>query len=1320
MQLQRNYSRLRTHQVAWIGAGTEQGIACDIRDFCPTGLFLRLADASAYFSGDASRKTPVTLTIDFSRISNRKPLTITGRVAHRSDAGIGVFVPQMADEVFQALLEYRAALYTAADEELRIELDPIDAETIRTQCLSLYRPFVEAIVPDMVLYLEKALRGERRAGVYVAERTMDSRARDLLGRAQDNVQRRFVEEALARVQAPLEQRRKEIPEPTVDELALVQEDEFEHWLSFEALIGKIEAGLEAPAAYFERLYRLLMRFEAAEKKSPGVPECSPFSPRALCQALHTALRDVRLPGDSRATVLQVFTAVVIARGRNLYEQLVKVAAVIERRHPAPQDAMRRVAEGASAKSEALPVSNIPVDSSLSALPVPNAQTESAPISEPSMGYDLGRVLSGLSTPNLRSVSTVGSHPASSSPSAERLGTAGMLRLLADRLGAITQSLQMPFAVPRHTHDSSVPVAASSELIRAIDALLDARRQTHPRNWRPLIEQLGSMVERFGRQPTRFDAIQTDVLNALGSLFDNATGEFVPSSDLTQLMRGFEGPFYKMALATPEFLSTTDHPARRLISTVDQFAIAADDNGKFFDPKLGDALTAVLRYLWSDDALDPAAHASAHAMLERMLRPLQKVRKQRVLLHQETSESKARALGARARVRQELETRVGYQRVPRIFMKLLVEGGWRQYLGLLELREGCSSAAWHEALTELKTILDWFESGTGGNRDHDVRVATIVASLRRRLSTLSMEPQRLLEELRVALLKLRPAGAAVVDRMELQPGWWTRGQDVDTEVARDDSRLVDRLIVGSWWNIAAAGGRMVPMQLVWMSNPPGRYAFVNRSATRKHEMSWAEFVNGEREGTIREGLDKALSVFERSDAGMVDSVYRELRRVSTRDPTTQLRNRKAFMEALRALSDGRRSSGERHSLAVIQFDQLRVVWHKYGLEARDALLREVATQIIKLLRPDDVLAALGDGSLAIHFPDCNVASARLAGERILDWIRTYRFKQADASLSVGANIGLMDFVPGDIDPDTVLVNADSACLQAAASGRNTVEIFRSADEGSSNQTLLRWAGRIDDILDRNGMYLRCQLVQPLDSNSGLSPYYEILLGVQDPSGNEVGPQPFVQAVEMSNRMHDVDIWVFENAFNWIRANPEAFARTGGFSLNLSALSMRRSEVLEFLHRELGSGTLPTHKISFEITETGAIGSYAAAQDFMNQVRGYGCKFSIDDFGSGFASYAHLKNLRTESLKIDGIFVKEMQQNPADSAMVRSMCEIGHSLGMRVVAEYVASEEILDAVRRIGVDYAQGFALHRPMLLEDLADRLLQPTFNSPMRSAAQRC
>jgi EAL domain-containing protein (putative c-di-GMP-specific phosphodiesterase class I) len=158
--------------------------------------------------------------------------------------------------------------------------------------------------------------------------------------------------------------------------------------------------------------------------------------------------------------------------------------------------------------------------------------------------------------------------------------------------------------------------------------------------------------------------------------------------------------------------------------------------------------------------------------------------------------------------------------------------------------------------------------------------------------------------------------------------------------------------------------------------------------------------------------------------------------------------------------------------------------------------------------------------------------------------------------------------------------------------------------------------------------------------------------------------------------------------------------GGFAINLSATSLSSPEVIRYLQEVLAGGSFPASKIAFEITETAAIESYAAAQDFIREIRRHGCRFSLDDFGSGYTSYAHLKNLRTDALKIDGSFVKDMLQNPGDYAMVKSMNDIGHSLGLLTVAEYVESPMILDALRQIGVDYAQGYAIHRPCRIDDI--------------------
>jgi EAL domain-containing protein (putative c-di-GMP-specific phosphodiesterase class I) len=246
----------------------------------------------------------------------------------------------------------------------------------------------------------------------------------------------------------------------------------------------------------------------------------------------------------------------------------------------------------------------------------------------------------------------------------------------------------------------------------------------------------------------------------------------------------------------------------------------------------------------------------------------------------------------------------------------------------------------------------------------------------------------------------------------------------------------------------------------------------------------------------------------------------------------------------------------------------------------------------------------------------------------------------------------------------------------------------------------WAGRLDAFLNDGGLHLRCQQVMPLGAATSLLPYYEILLGIEGEDGLAIDPAHFIPTVERLQRAHEVDIWVMRNVFEWIAANRSNFASVGGFAINLSATSLSNPEVMRYLQKVLPGSDFPTDKITFEITESAAIESYGAAQDFIREIRRYGCKFSLDDFGSGFTSYAHLKNLRTDTLKIDGSFVKDMLKNPGDLAMVKSMNDIGHSLGLRTVAEYVESPMLLETLREIGVDYAQGYAVHKPCRLDEL--------------------
>jgi EAL domain-containing protein (putative c-di-GMP-specific phosphodiesterase class I) len=240
-----------------------------------------------------------------------------------------------------------------------------------------------------------------------------------------------------------------------------------------------------------------------------------------------------------------------------------------------------------------------------------------------------------------------------------------------------------------------------------------------------------------------------------------------------------------------------------------------------------------------------------------------------------------------------------------------------------------------------------------------------------------------------------------------------------------------------------------------------------------------------------------------------------------------------------------------------------------------------------------------------------------------------------------------------------------------------------------------------LLEGDGLFLRCQRIQPIGGDASLVPYFEVLLGIDSANGS-ADPSELVAAVARLKRSHELDLWVIRHTLDWIDANRAVFDSIGGFAINVSPRSLDSPEILGLLHQRLGRLGPDAAKLTFELTESAAIECYGAAQDFIRQVRRYGCRLSLDDFGSGYASYAHLKNLRTDVLKIDGSFVRDIATSPGDLAMVRSMHEVARSLGMRTVAEYVESHEILDMLRAIGIDYGQGWAIHAACRIDALAD------------------
>ncbi len=496
------------------------------------------------------------------------------------------------------------------------------------------------------------------------------------------------------------------------------------------------------------------------------------------------------------------------------------------------------------------------------------------------------------------------------------------------------------------------------------------------------------------------------------------------------------------------------------------------------------------------------------------------------------------------------------------------------------------------------------------------------------------------------------------------------------------------------------GSVVPMQLIWISQPPSSCTFANRSATDKQELTLAELSKKIRSDLATPGKDLDLPLIERSEYALFDETYQSLIHQVMHDPLTGLLNRKGFMQRLNQLTLPDQKI-RTHALAIIEFDQFRMIYNTCGVEAVEMLAKSLANEVQAIIGPDAALAAFRDDTLALLLPDCSRENGCKIVDSLLSQAKDFHFQHEQHSYSIGLNIGITEFAPAQTGTAEAIRHADSACITAKSQGRNRMQVYeQSSPQLQTQESLMDLAGRIDSFLKGSGLHLRCQQVMPIGAGSTLLPYYEILLGIEGEDGVAIQPMQFIPAVENLQRAHEVDIWVMQKVFEWITDNPSYFASVGGFAINLSATSLSNPEVMAYLQRVLPSSGFPTSKITFEITETAAIQGYGAAQDFIREIRRFGCKFSLDDFGSGFTSYAHLKNLLTDALKIDGSFVKDMLRSPGDYAMVKSMNDIGHSLGLLTVAEYVESPMILEALREIGVDYAQGYAIHKPYRIDRL--------------------
>jgi diguanylate cyclase (GGDEF)-like protein/PAS domain S-box-containing protein len=459
-----------------------------------------------------------------------------------------------------------------------------------------------------------------------------------------------------------------------------------------------------------------------------------------------------------------------------------------------------------------------------------------------------------------------------------------------------------------------------------------------------------------------------------------------------------------------------------------------------------------------------------------------------------------------------------------------------------------------------------------------------------------------------------------------------------------------------------------------------------SENKPHFLSFSARSHKDENGTITRISGTARDITEQK------AFQHQLSYNAEHDPLTGMFNRSYFQEELERTVARAARSGLSSALFYIDLDQFKYINDTLGHATGDRLLVDIAALLSMHVREGDLLARFGGDEFTVLLYNIDRQDVMRAGENFRSLCDSYRFNIDEKSYNVSASIGIAMIERQVTSAEDVLSHADLACNMAKQQGRNRVNLYDPADLGKADMAAdMGWATQVREMLERDRFQLVYQPIVATDSGEVLD--YEVLVRMLCDDGQLILPGGFMPAAERFGLIHSVDRWIVRRAIIQL-GELHASGHHANFSINLSGKAFEDHTLLPMIRDLLEELALDPSRVTFEITETAAIANLAAAEEFITALKDIGCQFALDDFGSGFSSFAYLKHLPVDKLKIDGAFVKGMAHSAVDQAMVESMNQVAHALGKQTVAECVENEETLQILKEMGVDRAQGNFIGRP--------------------------
>ena len=460
--------------------------------------------------------------------------------------------------------------------------------------------------------------------------------------------------------------------------------------------------------------------------------------------------------------------------------------------------------------------------------------------------------------------------------------------------------------------------------------------------------------------------------------------------------------------------------------------------------------------------------------------------------------------------------------------------------------------------------------------------------------------------------------------------------------------------------------------------------------------------------LQKGFNSMSQSLKHAYDHMQDKIHEAtamLRYQTQHDDLTGLINRREFEVRLERCLKSAHENKIQHVFCYLDLDQFKLVNDTCGHNAGDELLRQISALFSNKMRDRDTLARIGGDEFGLLLENCSLADANQITSKLLKLVRDYRFVHEDKVFNIGVSIGLVVVNSSFDNISEIMHAADAACYSAKKAGRNQSFLYSHGDiDIVQRQSAVEAVADMTDEIDDERFILYCQPIVPLSSSVPQQHHYEILIRKVGLDGEITLPTSFIPSAERYNLMPNIDRWVIKNTFAAYRKLLDKSHEQCDyiFSINLSGTSLGDKSLLGYIREQFSIYAIPPEAICFEITETAAIVNLKNTINLFTTLRKIGCKFALDDFGSGMSSFMYLKNFEVDYLKIDGSFVKEMHENKIDHAMVRSIHSVAEAMNIKTVAEFVENKAILKQLQAIGVHYGQGLYLGQPVVLKKMIE------------------